>query len=56
MLIFFFIQPIECILDKTENNVFEFLLKILIICLLSIFKAFLPNSNAKPNVNAKKKN
>ena len=24
------------------------------ICLLSIFKAFLPNSNANPNVNAKK--
>ena len=24
------------------------------ICLLSIFKAFLPNSKAKPNVKAKK--
>ena len=29
--------------------------KVNICCLLSIFKAFLPNSKAKPNVRAKKK-
>ena len=39
---------------EIHKTVLSLLTSKAIICLLSIFRAFLPNSNANPNVNAKK--